>query len=146
MIAVLALILGGIAVTNTMAMAILERRRELTLMSAIGWSRPQVAGIVVGEGAGVGLIGAGLGVLGGILISHLIVNLLGAGGFVDPELTAWGIGRGLLVGLAIGVMPRRSRAWSSTERTDGRCSARSLSPTSASSSSARRPRDGASAH
>lgn len=115
-IAVLALILGGIAVTNTMAMAVLERRRELALMSAIGWSRPQVAGIVVGEGAGVGLIGAGLGVLGGILISRLIVDLLGAGGFVDPELTAWGIGRGLLVGLAIGVLGGLYPAWSVSRR------------------------------
>lgn len=40
MIAVLALVLGGIAVTNTMAMAVLERRRELALQAAIGWSRP----------------------------------------------------------------------------------------------------------
>jgi len=111
-IAVLALILGGIAVTNTMAMAVLERRRELALLSAIGWSRPQVAGIVVGEGAGVGLIGAGAGVLGGILISHLIVDLLGAADFVSPELTAWGLGRGLLVGLAIGVLGGLYPAWS----------------------------------
>ncbi|MGE5527287.1 MAG: ABC transporter permease [Methanosarcina sp.] len=115
-IAVLALILGGIAVTNTMAMAVLERRRELALLSAIGWSRPQVAGIVVGEGAGVGLLGAGLGVLGGILISRLIVDLLGAGDFVSPELTAWGIGRGILVGLAIGVLGGLYPAWSVSRR------------------------------
>lgn len=111
-IAVLALILGAIAVTNTMAMAVLERRRELALLSAIGWSRPQVAGILLGEGAGVGLIGAGIGILGGILISQLIVDLLGAGDFVSPELTAWGLLRGLLVGLAIGVLGGLYPAWS----------------------------------
>ncbi|HEU4598595.1 MAG TPA: ABC transporter permease [Solirubrobacterales bacterium] len=115
-IAVLALILGGIAVTNTMAMAVLERRRELALLSAIGWSRPQVAGIVVGEGAGVGLLGAGLGVLGGILISRLIVELLGAADFVKPELTAWGLGRGILVGLAIGILGGLYPAWSVSRR------------------------------
>jgi putative ABC transport system permease protein len=115
-IAVLALILGGIAVTNTMAMAVMERRRELALLAAIGWSRPQVAGIVVGEGAGVGLIGAGAGVLGGILISNLIVDLLGAGDFVSPKLTAWGLGRGLLVGLAIGVLGGLYPAWSISRR------------------------------
>lgn len=115
-IAALALILGGIAVTNTMAMAVLERRRELALMSAIGWSRPQIGGIVVGEGAGVGLLGAGIGILGGILISRLIVDLLGAGDFVTPELTAWAIGRGLLVGLAIGLLGGLYPAWSVSRR------------------------------
>jgi putative ABC transport system permease protein len=115
-IAVLALVLGGIAVTNTMAMAVLERHRELALLAAIGWSRPQVAGIVVGEGAGVGLIGAAVGVLGGVLVSRLVVDLLGAGGFVSPELTAWGIGRGVLVGLAIGVLGGLYPAWSVSRR------------------------------
>lgn len=115
-IAVLALVLGAIAVTNTMAMAVLERRRELALLSAIGWSRPQVAGILIGEGAGVGLLGAGLGLLGGIAISRLIVGLLGAGDFVSPELTLWGLARGLLVGLAIGVLGGLYPAWSVSRR------------------------------
>ena len=115
-IVVLALILGGVAVTNTMAMAVLERRRELALLAAIGWSRPQVAGIVVGEGAGVGLLGAGIGVLGGFVLSHLIVNALGAGDFVSPALTLWGIGRGVLVGLAIGVLGGLYPAWSVSRR------------------------------
>lgn len=115
-IAALALILGGIAVTNTMAMSVLERRRELALLSAIGWSRPQVSAIVVGEGAGVGLLGAGVGILGGVLISHLIINLMGAGDFVSPQITAWGIGRGLLVGLAIGILGGVYPAWSASRR------------------------------
>jgi putative ABC transport system permease protein len=115
-IAVLALVLGGIAVTNTMAMAVLERRRELALLAAIGWSRRQVSELVVGEGAGVGLLGAGVGLVAGILVSHLIVGLLGAGGFVDPVLTLWGLGRGLLVGVAIGVLGGIYPAWRVSRR------------------------------
>ena len=37
-IVVLALIIGGIAVANTMAMAVLERQGEFALMATIGWS------------------------------------------------------------------------------------------------------------
>lgn len=48
----------------------------LNLVRNRGRTALTATGIVVGEGAGVGLIGAGLGVLGGILISHLIVDLL----------------------------------------------------------------------
>lgn len=110
-IAALALVLGAIAVANTMAMAVLERQRELALLSAIGWSPLQVGAIVVGEGAGVGLIGAVAGVLGGVLLSQLIVSLLAAGDFVSPVLTAWGLGRGLLIGLAIGLLGGIYPAW-----------------------------------
>lgn len=110
-IAVLALVLGAIAVTNTMAMAVLERQRELALIAAIGWSPRQVASLVVGEGAGVGLIGAAIGVALGIALSHLIVSLLSAAGFVDPVLTLWGLGRGFLIGLAIGVLGGIYPAW-----------------------------------
>jgi putative ABC transport system permease protein len=110
-IAALALVLGAIAVTNTMAMAVLERQRELALLGAIGWSPRQVGAIVVGEGAGVGLIGAAVGVGLGVLLSRLIVDLLEAGDFVSPVLTPWGIGRGLLIGLAIGVLGGIYPAW-----------------------------------
>jgi putative ABC transport system permease protein len=115
-IAVLALVLGAIAVTNTMAMAVLERQRELALIAAIGWSPRQVASLVIGEGAGVGLIGAALGVGAGVAVSHLIVGLLGAEAFVSPALTLWGVGRGVLIGLAIGVLGGIYPAWRVTHR------------------------------
>lgn len=110
-IAALALVLGAIAVTNTMAMAVLERQRELALLAAIGWSPRQVGAIVVGEGAGVGLIGAAVGLGAGVLLSNLIVSMLDAGDFVSPVVTLWGLGRGLLIGLAIGILGGIYPAW-----------------------------------
>jgi putative ABC transport system permease protein len=115
-IAVLALVLGAIAVTNTMAMAVLERQRELALVAAIGWSPRQVASLVVGEGAAVGLIGALLGVVAGVALSHLIVSLLSAADFVSPALTLWAVGRAVLIGLAIGVLGGIYPAWRVTHR------------------------------
>lgn len=115
-IAVLALVLGAIAVTNTMAMAVLERQRELALMAAIGWSPRQVASLVIGEGAGVGLIGAAIGVGLGVLVSRVIVSLLSAEAFVSPVLTLWGVGRGVLIGLAIGVLGGIYPAWRVTRQ------------------------------
>jgi putative ABC transport system permease protein len=110
-IAVLALVLGAIAVTNTMAMAVLERQRELALLAAIGWSPRQVGSLVVGEGAAVGLIGAALGVGAGVALGHLIVSLLSATSFVSPVLSLWSVGRGFLIGLAIGVLGGIFPAW-----------------------------------
>jgi putative ABC transport system permease protein len=110
-IVVLALALGGIAVTNTMVMAVLERERELALLSAVGWSRPRVAGLILGEGVGVSLLGAGLGLALGLALSSIAVKALSAQAFVTPHITAWGLGRGCLVGVAIGVLGGLYPAW-----------------------------------
>jgi putative ABC transport system permease protein len=110
-IVVLALALGGIAVTNTMVMAVLERERELALLSAVGWSRSRVAGLILGEGVGVSLLGAGLGLALGLALSSIAVKALSAQAFVTPHITAWGLGRGCLVGVAIGVLGGLYPAW-----------------------------------
>jgi putative ABC transport system permease protein len=110
-IVVMALVIGGIAVANTMLMAVLERRGEFALLSAVGWSGPQVAGLVLAEGIGVSLLGAAIGLLFGVIGADLLVHALGAQAFVSPEVTAWGLGRGLLVGLAIGVLGGLYPAW-----------------------------------
>src|SRR6478752_1002273 len=60
----LALIIGGIGVTNTMAMAVFERVREIGIMRAVGWTSRRIAGLIVCESLGIGLIALGLGLLG----------------------------------------------------------------------------------
>jgi putative ABC transport system permease protein len=110
-IVVMALVIGGIAVANTMLMAILERRAEFAVLTAVGWSGPQVAGLVLAEGVGVSILGAAIGLLFGVLGADLLVHALGAQAFVTPEVTAWGLGRGLLVGVAIGVLGGLYPAW-----------------------------------
>jgi putative ABC transport system permease protein len=122
---VLALIIGGIAVANTMAMAVLERQREFALMATIGWSPTRVAALVLGEGVGVSLIGAALGLLLGVVGAGLLVEALGASSYASPEVTAWGLGRGLLVGVAIGVLGGLYPAWRVSRLDPGATLARS---------------------
>jgi putative ABC transport system permease protein len=110
-IVVLSLAIGGIAVTNTMVMAVLERERELALLSAVGWSPPRVAGLILAEGVGVSLLGAGMGLALGLASSSIAVKALSAQAFVSPHITAWGLGRGCLVGVAIGVLGGLYPAW-----------------------------------
>ena len=110
-IIIIALVLGAISVTNTMAMSVLERQGELALLSTVGWSAPRVAALVIGEGIGVSLLGAAIGLVFGVLGSLLLVKLMGVGAYVSPSITAWGLGRGLVVGVSIGVLGGLYPAW-----------------------------------
>jgi putative ABC transport system permease protein len=116
-IVVIALIVGVIGVMNTMAMAIAERQSELGLLSTVGWSPARVATLILGEGIAVSVIGAALGLLLGVIGAQELVKALGVSSYVSPTVTAWGLGRGLLVGVAIGVLGGVYPAWRVTRMT-----------------------------
>jgi putative ABC transport system permease protein len=110
-IVVIALIVGAIGVTNTMALAIIERQSELGLLSTVGWSPLRVASLILGEGIAVSLLGAAFGLLLGIIGGDLLVRVLGVSAYISPSITAWVLGRGLLIGSAIGVLGGLYPAW-----------------------------------
>jgi len=108
---VLALIIGGLAVANAMLAALLERRRELALLATIGWSARQLGLLVLGEALAVSMLGTAAGLLLGLAASKLLPGALGLGGFISPVLTAWGVGRAVLIGLAIGTLGAIYPTW-----------------------------------
>jgi putative ABC transport system permease protein len=118
LIVALALIIGALAVANTMLAAVLERRRELALLATIGWSGSQLAGLVLGEAVAVSILGTATGLVLGVAASGLLPSALGLQSFISPDLTAWGLGRASLIGVAIGVLGavypiwRVTRMWS----------------------------------
>src|SRR4029079_13298874 len=52
----LALIVGGIGVTNTMAMSVFERTREIGILRAVGWPGRRIALLIFSEAVGIGLL------------------------------------------------------------------------------------------
>ena len=71
----IALLVAAIGIANTMAMAILERTREIGLMKAIGATNRDILSIFLGEAAGIGFVGG----VGGVVLgwsTGQIINVL----------------------------------------------------------------------
>jgi putative ABC transport system permease protein len=68
-LAAVALLVAALGITNTMIMTVLERTREIGVMKAVGACDGHIRVIFLFEGALIGLLGGGLGVLLGWVAS-----------------------------------------------------------------------------
>ena len=110
-VAILALVLGAVVVLNTMAMAVIERRSEFGVLVALGWSRLRISRLLLGESIALSLLGVAAGLGLGVAAAELVVHALEIGVFVSPSITAWVLARGLLVGLALGILGALFASW-----------------------------------
>ena len=83
-IVIIALVLGAISVTNTMAMSVFERTRELGMLRAVGMTRIQVRRMIRHESVVTSLIGAALGLPLGIALAALVGESIGFAAFSLP--------------------------------------------------------------
>ncbi len=108
-ISALALIVGGIAVTNTMAMSVFERVREIGILRAVGWQGRRIAALIVSEAVGISLVALALGLLLGWLAADLFTSRTGLSSLASPRFTtgvfAWGLAFALGVGILGAVYP-----------------------------------------
>lgn len=69
-IASISIIVGAIGIVNTMTTSVLERKKEIGIMKAIGAKNSDIFGIFFVESGLMGLIGGGIGVILGVLIGY----------------------------------------------------------------------------
>jgi putative ABC transport system permease protein len=82
--AVIALIVGAFIIYNTFSIVVAQRLREMALLRAIGASRRQVLGSVIGESLAVGVLASTAGLIGGIGLAIGLKALLNVVGFGIP--------------------------------------------------------------
>jgi putative ABC transport system permease protein len=107
--ALLALVIGGLAVINTMIMAVTERVREIGLKKAIGATTKAIMGEFLLESSFIGLVGGligfGLGFAVTVLINATMPASQGAIFLVTPGLAVLCIGFALALGTVAGIIP-----------------------------------------
>ena len=69
----LAIVIALLGITNTMALSVLERTREIGLMRSIGMTRRQTRSLIRLEAGVVSLFGALLGVVLGVVFGWIAV-------------------------------------------------------------------------
>jgi len=111
-ISLVALVVGGLLVANTVMMSVYERTREFGVMRAIGARRRFIFGLVLSEALFLALAGGLAGVFAGMLGSAVInaytqeaVGL--ALSAVTPRLALFSMAVALVLGLLAGLLPAR---------------------------------------
>jgi putative ABC transport system permease protein len=107
--ALLALIIGGLSVVNTMFMAVAERVREIGLKKAVGATTFNIMGEFLAEATLIGVIGGVVGYGLGALIT-ILANASTPPGqstlfLITPSLTILAIGFATALGAVAGVLP-----------------------------------------
>ena len=107
--ALLALIIGGLAIVNTMFMAVAERVREIGHKKAVGVSTLNIMGEFLAEATLIGFLGGVIGYALGALIT-IVANTSTPPGqstlfLITPSLTILAIGFATALGAVAGVLP-----------------------------------------
>lgn len=71
-ISLLAVLIGGVGVMNTIITSVFERTREIGLLKAIGWNKVRIIGLILTESVFIGIFAAIAGSLMGLGIIWLI--------------------------------------------------------------------------
>jgi ABC-type lipoprotein release transport system permease subunit len=108
-VAGLAVIIGGIGMTNTLFMSVFERTREIGLLRSLGWRRWRVLGLILEESVVLallgGVVGSGLGVVAVFMVSRSSSWLGVFGSQLTPDLFARGLVTVVVLGMVGGAYP-----------------------------------------
>ncbi|HEX5824102.1 MAG TPA: FtsX-like permease family protein [Candidatus Limnocylindrales bacterium] len=102
-LALIAVIVAALGIVNTLTVSVLERVRELGVLRAAGMTTRQVRRTVVVEAGILGIVGAILGIVTGLVAAGLLVVLAGGGPLIlDPPWASIAIA--ILLGIGISMV------------------------------------------
>lgn len=109
-IILMALVVGGIVILNTMIMTIHERTREIGTLRAVGWRKRRILGTIVREAVLLSLLAGVVGIALGVGLNWLI-SVFPAASYLEAGYDAAMFVQTLIVTLVLGVLGGLYPAW-----------------------------------
>ncbi|MCP2314962.1 putative ABC transport system permease protein [Nocardia amikacinitolerans] len=111
---VIVALIAAIALLTTLTLSVLERRRELGVLRAMGSSRRLTLGMVLAEAASVGIVGGGLGLVFGMasqyFFDRLSVDIMNIDVAYRPSAAVLAFAIGAVALSLLGAVPPAIRA------------------------------------
>ncbi|MFQ5680239.1 MAG: ABC transporter permease [Gemmatimonadota bacterium] len=95
----ISLVVGGIVIMNIMLLSVTERTREIGIRKAIGARRQDILFQFVTEASTLSVLGAGVGILGGLVLAKAVAAFTP----IPAAVSTWSLGLALALGLVVGV-------------------------------------------
>jgi ABC-type antimicrobial peptide transport system permease subunit len=97
--ALTALLLAALGIYGTISYLVNERTHEIGIRLALGATRTKILGMILRQGLELAIAGAAVGLVGALIVSHLMAGLLYSVRPTDP-VTFVGVAI-LLIGIAL---------------------------------------------
>lgn len=109
-ISLLAILIGGVGVINTMIMSVYDRTREIGVLKAVGWRSRRILGMILGESIVLTLMAGVVGTVVGVVGVNVVLAYSSSfGTMIQPvysiELFLRAFGIAFLVGIIGGIYP-----------------------------------------
>jgi len=103
-ISLLAIVIGGVGVINTMIMSVFERTREIGVLKAVGWKDRRILGMILGESIILTLVAAVVGIILGIVAVEIIFKFFTTSQSFEAVLTIDTLLKAFAVALLVGIV------------------------------------------
>ena len=102
-LALIAMLVAGMGVVNTLTMNVMERTREIGMLRSIGMTRRQIVQMILAESGIMGLVGGGFGLIFGIVLTRIFLwSMTAMSGYkLDFILPVTAVVAGFLVALIV---------------------------------------------
>ena len=104
-ISLLAIVVGGLGIINTMLMSVFERTREIGVLKAVGWSNKRILAMIVGESLVITIVSAIIGSLIGFLACTFMGPQIGIEPLFTPKIFIQAFSIAIVVGIIGGLYP-----------------------------------------
>ncbi|MBE6500800.1 MAG: ABC transporter permease [Methanobrevibacter thaueri] len=104
-ISLLAIIVGGLGIINTMLMSVFERTREIGVLKAVGWSNKKILTMIVGESLVITIVSAIIGSIIGFAACMVLCPQIGITPMFTPKIFIQAFGIAIIVGIIGGLYP-----------------------------------------